>query len=102
MRPHPNLLFGMRQERAKSQYPHLQSRLPLVAGAVLSSSPWEVPGMATVTNVDEGPKVLAGWGGPIRGLPATLPGAHLSLMTAELPESWGRLASAALSSGLAG
>lgn len=60
--------------------------------------------MAMVTNVDEGPKVLAGRGGPVSewGLPVTLPGARLSLTTEELPESWGRLASAALSSGLGG
>lgn len=102
--PHPNLPFRMRQEKAKSQCPNLQPLLPLVAGPALSSSPWEVPGMAMVTNVDGGVKALAGWGGPVseRGLPAALPRARLSLMMEELPASRGRLASAALSSGLAG
>lgn len=100
--PRPNL--PSRQESTKSQCPNLQPRLPLVAGPALSSSPWEVPGMAMVTNVDGGVKALAGWGGPASewGLPATLPGARLSLMMEELPASWGRLASAARSSGLAG
>jgi len=60
--------------------------------------------MAMVTNVDGGVKALAGGGGPAseRGLPAALPKACLSLTMEELPASWGRLASAARSSGLVG
>lgn len=60
--------------------------------------------MVMATNVDGGVKALAGWGGPASewDLAAALPRARLSLMMEELPASWGRLASAALSRGFAG
>lgn len=97
--PHPTLSL---RTRLQSQNP----RLPLAAGPAMSSSLWEVPGpgMAMVMKVDGGVKALAGWGGAAseRGLPATLPRTRLSLRMEELPASWGRLASATLSSGFAG
>lgn len=98
-RPNPTLSLRTRQQ---SQNP----RLPLAAGPALSSSLWEAPGpgMAMVMKVAGGVKALAGWGGAASewGLPATLPRTRLSLRMEELPASWGRLASATLSSGFAG